>query len=180
MLVVKNIKRPFLFYFINGLTIVRLILSPIVFYLILSEQRWLAFFIFLVGVITDVFDGALARHFKLTSEFGKDFDLVADTFLQLGVVAPLMILNKFAPLVEGFIFFTILFLMLGILDHSLKNRRLTMPGRRLSTTINSYFLYAGLALFIVDSPFKFFVFYLAILVLLFTIFDRFFCKEKQK
>lgn len=178
MWLVKKIKRSFLFYFINGLTIVRLILSPIVFYLILSEQRILALFIFLIGVMTDIFDGALARHFKLTSEFGKDFDLVADTFLQLGVVVPLMILDRFTPLVEGFILFVIFLLILGIFDHSIKNKRFTMPGRRWSTTINSYFLYVGLSLFIIDSPFKFLVFYLAVLVLFFTIFDRFFCKEK--
>jgi phosphatidylglycerophosphate synthase len=178
MWLVKKTKRPSLFYFINGLTIARLILSPIVFYLILSEQKILALFIFLIGVVTDILDGALARHFKLTSEFGKDFDLVADTFLQLGAVVPLMILDRFTSLVEGFIFFIILFLALGISEYSIKNKKLTMPGRRPSTTINSYFLYLGLALFIVDSPFKFIVFCSAVLVLFITIFDRFFCKEK--
>jgi len=71
----------------NLLTTLRLVLVP-VFLLALfagdgNEIPWriAAFFIFAVAVITDRFDGALARSYGMETEFGKLADPIADKAL---------------------------------------------------------------------------------------------------
>jgi len=71
----------------NLLTTLRLVLVP-VFLLALfagdgNEIPWriTAFFIFAVAVITDRFDGALARSYGMETEFGKLADPIADKAL---------------------------------------------------------------------------------------------------
>ena len=71
----------------NLLTGLRLVLVP-VFLLFLfagdghqTGSRITAFIIFAVAVITDRFDGALARNYNMVTEFGKLADPIADKML---------------------------------------------------------------------------------------------------
>jgi CDP-diacylglycerol--glycerol-3-phosphate 3-phosphatidyltransferase len=81
------IPRPSVANIANVLTGVRMALVP-VFLLALfvgdgHETRWrvIAFAIFAGAVITDRFDGALARSYDLVTEFGKLADPIADKAL---------------------------------------------------------------------------------------------------
>ena len=60
-------------YIPNYLTILRLILVPIIFLLILLEYYWAAFAFFVIANITDVLDGRIARTIK-ESNNGKQVD----------------------------------------------------------------------------------------------------------
>ncbi len=79
----------------NGLTFLRLILTPIIVFLLLDGSFLLAFFVFLLAGITDGLDGYFARSLRERTEFGRVLDPVADkvllgsSFLTLALVGRL-------------------------------------------------------------------------------------------
>lgn len=95
----------------NTITIARIALAPVVFVLLFVPTftaRFLAWWLFLVAAISDLWDGYLARKHGWISDFGKLLDPIADklllvaTFLsfyilshQSGPVAALPWLNRF-------------------------------------------------------------------------------------
>ena len=69
-------------YFINFLTLSRILLGGVIFLLLTrSEGYFLAFILFFVAGATDYFDGYLARKYKLTSVIGEILDPIADKIL---------------------------------------------------------------------------------------------------
>ncbi len=65
----------------NGLTILRLLLTPMIVLLLLREDFSWAFVVFLIAGITDGLDGFLARSLREGTEFGRMLDPVADKLL---------------------------------------------------------------------------------------------------
>lgn len=171
-------QKKFLFYLVNSLTVLRVILSIIVLGLIFSNYRLHAFIVFLIAVLTDLLDGDLSRHFNVTSEIGNNLDVLADLSLIYSVIIPLYIFNEFTFLLKvGIIIATILILVASI-KHMIKNKKFSLPGRRPSTTINSYFIYTNLALFIINSPYKYSMAYLTCFIIALTAFDYFINQKK--
>ena len=80
----------------NYLTIIRLILVPIIFALILYEHYTMAIIVYIIANITDVLDGFIARKFNLISDFGKLMDPLADKITQVGTILAL-ILKRIIP-----------------------------------------------------------------------------------
>ncbi len=80
----------------NYLTIIRLILVPIIFGLILYEHYTLAIVVYIIANLTDVLDGFIARKFNLISDFGKLMDPLADKITQIGTILAL-ILKRIIP-----------------------------------------------------------------------------------
>lgn len=78
----------------NILTIFRMIISPIMFLLTISQNSRLiliGFFLFICGVISDFLDGYLARQMTV-SHFGKLWDPIADkTLTGLAIIALVII-----------------------------------------------------------------------------------------
>lgn len=68
----------------NGLTALRLLLVPVLAFLLFGAQaqdasmRWTAFAVFLIAAITDFVDGALARSSNTVTTVGKIADPIAD------------------------------------------------------------------------------------------------------
>ncbi|MEQ1671238.1 MAG: CDP-alcohol phosphatidyltransferase family protein, partial [Hyphomicrobium sp.] len=79
----------------NLITLGRVILVPIVFWLLLNGQLQAAFLAFVVAGISDAVDGFLAKRFGWETELGAYLDPIADKllivciFLALGVTARL-------------------------------------------------------------------------------------------
>ena len=70
----------------NALTLSRIIISFItIFFIFAGFDIFYIISAFIIGMITDCLDGWVARRFKLTTEFGGKFDMVADRFLMVGV-----------------------------------------------------------------------------------------------
>ena len=75
----------------NLITLLRVILVPVVFWLLITGQTQLAFVLFIVAGISDAVDGYLAKTFGWQTELGAYLDLLADKllivciFLALGV-----------------------------------------------------------------------------------------------
>lgn len=69
-------------YFINFLTIFRIISALLIFVLIAFQNNYFySLIIFFLAGITDYWDGYLARKFNLTSELGEVLDPIADKIL---------------------------------------------------------------------------------------------------
>ena len=78
--------------FPNFLTFSRVVITFATMYLIFAgfEIFYIAA-LFIIGMLTDFFDGFWARKFKETTEFGRQFDMIADRFLMVGTVMALLI-----------------------------------------------------------------------------------------
>lgn len=72
----------------NFLSFFRILITFPVVFLILEKEFFLAFWLYLVGALTDWFDGNLARKNKRVSNFGKLLDPYADkVFVLLPLIA---------------------------------------------------------------------------------------------
>ncbi len=84
----------------NGLTLLRLLLVPLFFWLLLREDgtsdpsRVAAFVVFVVASATDYIDGAVARSRGLVTNFGKIADPIADKLLTGAALIGLSLLGE--------------------------------------------------------------------------------------
>jgi CDP-diacylglycerol--glycerol-3-phosphate 3-phosphatidyltransferase len=82
------------------LTTVRLVLVPVFLFALFAdggyETRWriIAFVVFAVAMVTDRFDGALARSYGMITEFGKLADPIADKALLGAALFGLSLLHE--------------------------------------------------------------------------------------
>jgi cardiolipin synthase len=65
------------------ITIIRLLLAPVVGYLIAQGRYGAAAAVFVAAAVSDLADGAIARRFALVSELGARLDAVADKVLMV-------------------------------------------------------------------------------------------------
>lgn len=81
----------------NVLSLFRLALIPAIVATYLTDQPiWVPALLLALSGLTDLFDGAIARHFNQISEIGKLLDPIADKLTQVAVVVSLAI--KIPPL----------------------------------------------------------------------------------
>lgn len=78
----------------NRLTVLRIILTPIVFLFVLFGFYRLGAIFFLIAALTDVLDGSLARTRNQITSFGILFDPLADKFL-IGSMVLLLVFRYF-------------------------------------------------------------------------------------
>ncbi|MGD9868077.1 MAG: CDP-alcohol phosphatidyltransferase family protein [Hyphomicrobiales bacterium] len=69
----------------NTLTLIRILLVPLVVYMILTGQPHHAFWIFVAAGITDGLDGFLAKRFDWKTELGAYLDPLADKLLLVSI-----------------------------------------------------------------------------------------------
>ena len=76
----------------NSLTLLRIIITFITVYFIFAAYSY-SYIIagFVLGMITDFLDGQIARRWKLETEFGRKFDVIADRFLLLSIVLAIIL-----------------------------------------------------------------------------------------
>jgi len=68
----------------NQLTVLRIILTPIFYFLFISDDsllKQISVVVFLIAAITDWYDGWLARKFNYITDWGKFLDPLADKIL---------------------------------------------------------------------------------------------------
>ena len=71
----------------NFITVGRVILVPVVFWLLVSGRVQAAFFAFVIAGISDGIDGFLAKRFGWTTELGAYLDPLADKLLLVSIFA---------------------------------------------------------------------------------------------
>lgn len=89
----------------NILSLSRIVIIPLIIFLLWAKMWLWALLLFVVASLTDLFDGWSARRLRQESEFGKFIDPLADKFLVISVIAALMVLD---PYLEIFDFWMIL------------------------------------------------------------------------
>lgn len=82
----------------NILTAIRLLIIPVFGYYLFKEQYVVSVILFLLGGLTDVLDGYIARRFNMVTSWGKLADPVADKLLQLTALV-LLTIQKEIPFV---------------------------------------------------------------------------------
>lgn len=92
----------------NAITVVRILASPFVFWLVLIAGddialRWWATVLFVLVIATDGIDGAIARSKGLVTDLGKILDPIADKLVTNGVLICLSILGQLPWWVTGII-----------------------------------------------------------------------------
>ena len=73
----------------NAVTLGRVILVPVIFWLLVSGHTKAAFFAFLAAGVSDAIDGFLAKRFKLETELGAYLDPLADKLLIVSIYVAL-------------------------------------------------------------------------------------------
>ena len=80
-------------FFLNFLTYSRILLTPLIIYLILNDYFLYAGIIFAYRSFSDVADGKIARKYDLVSGHGNYMDPLADKVLMIGTLSALLVLD---------------------------------------------------------------------------------------
>jgi CDP-diacylglycerol--glycerol-3-phosphate 3-phosphatidyltransferase len=115
----------------NVVSIGRIMLIPVVVLLLgmeRAEMRWLALFVFVVGALSDLADGYLARRHSMTTPVGAWLDPLSD---KLFVIVPAVVLS----IREEFPWWATVVIVLrevvvSLLRWSLDRRGVSMPASR--------------------------------------------------
>lgn len=81
----------------NAFTFLRVLLVPVVLWLLMQETveaRWWALAVFVFAAITDSFDGWVARRFNGVTRWGQLADPLADKLLVIGALASLALIGE--------------------------------------------------------------------------------------
>ena len=128
----------------NSLSIFRLVVAPVLAWMILSN-RWLtASFLLILAILSDIFDGRIARRKKQDSAFGGLLDHSCDAFL---VAVLLFVLSK----THGIPLFLPLLVLGSFLQYVLDSKALS--GHKLRTSFLgrsngiAYYVLASICIF---------------------------------
>ncbi len=91
--------EPHWFNLPNLVTFLRVLLVPVILWLLLSEgdhdtERWWAFGIFVFAALTDSIDGWVARRYHGVTRWGQLADPIADKLLIIGALASLAFVGE--------------------------------------------------------------------------------------
>lgn len=67
----------------NVITVIRVLLIPVIAYLLVEGRYAPALAVFMAAAFSDFADGAIARHYRMVSEFGARLDPIADKLTML-------------------------------------------------------------------------------------------------
>ena len=81
----------------NLITLGRVILVPVVFWLLITHQLQAAFLAFVVAGISDAVDGFLAKRYNWETELGAYLDPIADKLLIVSIFIALGVSGKLPP-----------------------------------------------------------------------------------
>jgi len=70
----------------NLLTLSRLLMTPVIFWLVIRGNNHLAILFILLGAVSDILDGVLARKFEVCSSFGRIFEHCVDKIYLVPIV----------------------------------------------------------------------------------------------
>jgi len=88
----KTSKKEDIFNVPNALTLSRIFITFFVIYTILAKWNVIiTASAFVIGMLTDFFDGYIARKYKKVTELGRKFDMTADRFLMIGTAIAFLV-----------------------------------------------------------------------------------------
>jgi cardiolipin synthase len=84
----------------NLLSLSRIVLIPLLIYLLYTKSWMMALILFAIASFTDLLDGWSARKLNQESEFGIFIDPLADKFLVISALAALMVLDPYLKIFD--------------------------------------------------------------------------------
>lgn len=73
----------------NSITLMRMILVPVIVWLILGNQMLAAFLVFVIAGVSDALDGLIAKQFDMVTPLGTYLDPLADKILLVSIYVTL-------------------------------------------------------------------------------------------
>ena len=137
----------------NVISLTRIGFAPVVYMLLMDDQRLIAFIVYIIGALTDALDGFIAKRFNQMSDIGSVLDALCDRVYILIVVLALISLDN----ISWFIYFGMgIWLLeeviLGLLL-TIKNKRIYLRDiHRDSIRIAAVFVFVTLAGMIIELP----------------------------
>lgn len=90
----QTLRSPLNINIPNFITLGRIMSVPVIFWLLLSGQNKLAFFVFVAAGVSDAVDGYLAKRFDWRTELGSYLDPLADKLLIVSIFIALGVRNE--------------------------------------------------------------------------------------
>jgi len=116
----------------NLLTLGRILITPFIVYSILNGFAIQALTLMVIAGLTDMLDGAIAKHFHMQTVVGAYMDPIADKLMLVGSIISLFITGQ-APM---FLFLAVVFrdviIIIGAMAYELVTHRLEMQPTYLS------------------------------------------------
>jgi CDP-diacylglycerol--glycerol-3-phosphate 3-phosphatidyltransferase len=139
----------------NQLTVMRIILTPVFFFLFLQESaimQQISVIVFLIAAITDWYDGWLARKFNYITSWGKFMDPLADKILTSAAFLGFVFLG----ILPGWMVFIIIirdFLITGLRSFAelKKHSFYTSRSAKIKTFVQMFFLYYLLIIYVLRT-----------------------------
>ncbi len=135
----------------NSLSLLRIILVFPIVYLLGNEFNLIAFFVSLVAISTDYFDGYFARKLHQESELGKILDPLADKILIAAIILTLFFKGEFPLWLAAIIIGRDLLILTGGLLLSAKIKNVTPSN--IYGKITMFILCITVSVFILDIEF---------------------------
>ena len=137
------------------MTSLRIIMTPVIIWLLLHDERVVAYYLFAAGAITDTLDGYFARRSKKKVTYGHNFDALADFFFGFTTIFVVVYVAKAWPLLivtlTGIAFWTPIIILIsrkaGILD--IPHLETNLLAAAVYPTVMAYIIgwqYAGILL----------------------------------
>lgn len=162
-----------IFTFHGVLGLIRILLSPFVFYLILIGNNLTAGLLFLIATLTDLIDGFWVKEHKHNLEFSYFWDGLSDRILIFSIFLALIIkgINLF-PLFL-ILFYALLEIIMGIMMTVKSKRFYLFHKHRVSAKLNVIVVLSVITLYIFISDYEFLLALLVIPSLLYMGIDYF-------
>ena len=110
----------------NFITLGRLVLVPVIIWLILSGRPGWAFTVFIVAGVSDAVDGFLARQLNVRSDLGAYLDPLADKALLVSIYVALTFLNQMPVWVTILVVSRDVFIIGGVILSWMMNQPMEM------------------------------------------------------
>lgn len=98
------------YYIVNGITMYRLLVAPVLVFLIFNNNLDLFKWMLAISFFTDLIDGVLARMFRITSVFGSKLDSIADDLTIVAAIIGVFVF-KARFIYDNRVIFIILFIL---------------------------------------------------------------------
>lgn len=110
--IIKTMKKNQLFTLPNFLSAYRILALPFIFWAVYHHNKFLFTILLSINLITDIFDGIIARVFHLETDFGARLDSIADSGTFISAIAGMVFLEREFVTEHGMAFILVLVLYL--------------------------------------------------------------------
>jgi len=140
----SRLKKKDIFTIPNLLSLLRLLLIPVIVILYVKAYHYASVALIVLSALTDIVDGWIARHFNMTSDFGKFLDPVADKLTQVAMLSCLVIRYPWSITLVGLLIVKEIFqFVYGLIVLKKTN---VMNSARWFGKVNTVILYAAMIL----------------------------------